>query len=268
MAFEGQRVMAFESRRAVEIAELIRRQGGDPFVAPAVREVPVEDNHEAFAFAERLFAGEFDMMILLTGVGTRALAEVLGSRYGPDRFPEALRQMTTVARGPKPAAALRELQAPATVIVGEPNTWHQVVEVVAARGERRIAVQEYGEPSPELLAALEALGARVSTVAVYQWAMPVDTAPLREAVQRLVSGAVDVALFTASIQVRNLFQIAALEGVEDQLQAAFGKVAVGSIGPTTTATLQAAGVIPALEPSHPKMGLLVKEMAERCPTTI
>ena len=73
MPFAGLRVLSFESRRATEIAELIRRQGGDPFVAPSMREAPIENNPEAFAFAERLFRGEFDMMILLTGVGTRAL---------------------------------------------------------------------------------------------------------------------------------------------------------------------------------------------------
>src|ERR1700693_5154414 len=86
MPFDGLRVLSFESRRATEIAELIRRQGGAPFVAPSMREAPIENNPEAFAFAERLFRGEFDMMILLTGVGTRALDKVLASRYTPQAF--------------------------------------------------------------------------------------------------------------------------------------------------------------------------------------
>lgn len=72
MPLDGLRVISFESRRSNEMAELIRRQGGAALVAPAVREVPIEDNPEAFAFAERLFRGDFDMMIFLTGVGTRA----------------------------------------------------------------------------------------------------------------------------------------------------------------------------------------------------
>src|ERR1700738_1511291 len=109
MPFDGLRVISFESRRANAIAELIRRQQGDAFVAPSMREAPLANNAEAFEFAERLFRGEFDMMILLTGVGTRALHKVLASKYPADRFPEALRSITVVARGPKPAAALREL---------------------------------------------------------------------------------------------------------------------------------------------------------------
>src|SRR6202140_4514055 len=117
MSFDGLRVLSFESRRASEMAELIRRQQGDPFVAPSMRCGPLEDNHTAFAFAERLFRGEFDMMILLTGVGTRALDKVLASRYPPQAFAEALRKIKVVARGPKPAAVLREMQVPITVNV-------------------------------------------------------------------------------------------------------------------------------------------------------
>ena len=80
MSFDGLRVIAFESRRANEIAELIRRQQGDPFVAPSMREAPLENNAEAFEFAERLFRDEFDMMILLTGVGVKALSSTGTSR--------------------------------------------------------------------------------------------------------------------------------------------------------------------------------------------
>ena len=81
MPFDGLRVVSFESRRATEMGELIRRQGGDPFVAPSMREAPIENNAEAFEFAEQLFRGDFDLMIFLTGVGTRALDKVLASRY-------------------------------------------------------------------------------------------------------------------------------------------------------------------------------------------
>src|SRR5690242_1172081 len=115
MPFDGLRVISLESRRANEIAELIRRQGGDPFVAPSMREAPIENNTEAFQFAERLLRGDFDMMVLLTGVGTRALNKVLATKFPENAFADALRKITIVARGPKPLAALREMQVPATV---------------------------------------------------------------------------------------------------------------------------------------------------------
>lgn len=83
MAFDGLRVLSLESRRAAEMAQLIRKQAGNAFVAPSMREIPLEENEEAFRFGERLFAGEFDMMVLLTGIGTRQLNRVLAARFPP-----------------------------------------------------------------------------------------------------------------------------------------------------------------------------------------
>ena len=263
MPFDGLRVVAFESRRANEIGELIRRQGGDAFVAPSMRETPLEDNHEAFDFAERLFRGDFDMVILLTGVGARALDKVLASRYPPQAFADALRKTTIVARGPKPAAALRDLQVPVTIMVGEPNTWREVLAATAARPERRIAVQEYGKSNSELLEGLRARGAEVTTVRIYQWALPEDVGPLNEAVQRIADGRADVALFTTSVQATHLFRLAAEAGIEEAVQAGLRRMVVASIGPTTTEALEEFGISPDITPSHPKMGFLVKETAEQ-----
>lgn len=263
MPFDCLRVVSFESRRANEIAELIRRQGGDPFVAPSMRETPIENNPEAFAFADRLFRGELDMMIFLTGVGTRALDKALASRFAPQAFAEALRKITIVARGPKPAAALREMQVPVTVNVPEPNTWRELLAAIEGRGERRIAVQEYGKSNPELVNALRGRGAEVTPVRVYQWDLPEDPGPLHEAVRRIVAGEVDVAIFTTSIQINHLFRIAAEADLEQPLRVALKRMAIASIGPTTTETLEVFGLNADITPTHPKMGFLVKETAEQ-----
>jgi len=263
MPFDGLRVISFESRRATEIAELIRRQGGEPFVAPSMREAPLENNNEAFDFAERLFRGDFDMMIFLTGVGTRALDKVLASRFPPNAFAEALRKITIVARGPKPMAALREMQVPVAVTVPEPNTWRELLAATANRPERHIAVQEYGKSNPELLAALRERGAEVTPVRVYQWDLPEDTGPLREEVRRVVEGQADVAIFTTSIQITHLFRIAAEACLDEPLHDALSRIVIASIGPTTSEALDEYDLRPDIAPSHPKMGFLVKETSEQ-----
>jgi uroporphyrinogen-III synthase len=263
MPFDGLRVISFESRRASEMAELIRRQAGDPFVAPSMREAPIENNPEAFEFAERLFGGEFDLMIFLTGVGTRALNKVLASRYPEEQFPEALRRITIAARGPKPLAALRELQVPVAVTAPEPNTWRELLAALDGRTERTIAVQEYGKSNPELLEALRQRGAEVTPVRVYQWDLPEDVGPLRQAVHRIAEGQADVAMFTTSIQIPHLFRIAAEEGLPDAMLQGLRRMAIASIGPTTTETLEEFGLEPDITPTHPKMGFLVKETAEQ-----
>jgi uroporphyrinogen-III synthase len=263
MPFDGLRVVSFESRRATEMGELIRRQGGDPFIAPSMREAPIENNLEAFEFAERLFRGDLDLMIFLTGVGTRALNKVLASRYPEEQFAEALRKIAVAARGPKPLAALRELKVPVAVTAPEPNTWRELMIALDGRAERRIAVQEYGKSNTELLEALRARGAEVTPVRVYQWDLPEDLAPLREAVHRIAEGRADVAMFTTSIQLLHLFRIAAEEQVTESMQPALGRMVIASIGPTTTETLEDYGLQPDITPSHPKMGFLVKETAEQ-----
>ena len=263
MPFDALRVVAFESRRATEIAELIRRQGGDPFVAPSMREAPIENNSEAFEFAELLFRGEFDMMILLTGVGTRALDNVLATHYPQETFREALRKICIVARGPKPAAALREMNVPVTINVPEPNTWRELLAAIANRPERSIAIQEYGKSNPEFLDALRARGADVTTVRVYQWDLPENTGPLREAVHRIADGRADVAVFTTSIQLTHLFRIAAEEKKEQALRQALATMAIASIGPTTSEALEEFGLAADITPTHPKMGFLIKETADQ-----
>ena len=268
MPFDGLRVVSFESRRATEMAELIRRQGGVPFVAPSMREAPIENNAEAFEFAERLFRGEFDLMIFLTGVGTRALCKVLASRYPEDRFADALRTIAVAARGPKPLAALREMKVPVAVTAPEPNTWRELLAALDGRTERTIAVQEYGKSNPEFMGALRARGAEVTPVRVYQWDLPEDLAPLREAVHRISRGEADVAMFTTSIQIPHLFRIAAEERVEDAVREGLRRIAIASIGPTTTETLEEFGLEADITPTHPKMGFLVKETAEQAASVL
>src|SRR3954471_8202444 len=99
MPFDGLRVLSLESRRAEEMATLIRKQGGEPFVAPSMREVPLEENAEAVDFGARLLGGEFDSVILLTGVGTRLLWKALLARYPEEDLKSALRRVTVVVRG-------------------------------------------------------------------------------------------------------------------------------------------------------------------------
>jgi uroporphyrinogen-III synthase len=245
------------------MAELIRRQGGDPLVAPSMREVPLAGNEEAFRFAERLLAGEFDMVVLLTGVGTRQLNRLLATRFPESAFADGLRATTLVARGPKPAAALREMGLTPAIVAPEPNTWRELLAATEERPERRIAVQEYGRPNPELLEGLRGRGAEVTAVRVYQWDLPEDPEPLRDAVRRLAAGEFQVVLFTTAIQINHLARVARELGIEEAALGALRRAQVASIGPTTTEALEEFGIHPYIEPSHPKMGFLVKEAADR-----
>lgn len=263
------RVVSLESRRAAEMESIIRSHGGDPLVAPSMREVPLEGNAEAFAFAEKLLAGDVNAMIFLTGVGTRALVDTLETRFSRDEILDALSRITTVARGPKPVKALRELGIPVGITVPEPNTWREILETLEAEPRgidlqgTTIAVQEYGISNEHLLNGLRERGARVIPVPVYRWTLPEDVEPLRNAVREIAAGRAEVVLFTTSTQVEHLLRIAAELGLEADVRAAFGRMAVCSIGPTCSETMEHLNVPVDLEPQHPRMGHLVKEASER-----
>lgn len=265
--FRGLRVLTFESRRSVEIAKLIETYGGVPVSAPAMREVPLSENEEALRFGRDLVAGSVDVVVFLTGVGARALLSIVSSEQPPELFLEALRKVRIAARGPKPTAVLREWKVPVDAIAPEPNTWRELLrsleDLPGGLHARRVAVQEYGASNPEFLEALRERGAIVRQIPVYQWALPEDTAPLREAVHAVVGGSVDVVLFTTGVQVSHLFQMAADPAEKEKLREGLRKKMVASIGPSTSETLASFGISVDMEPSHPKMGILVKEAAER-----
>ena len=220
----GLRVLALESRRAAEMAKLIENYGGRAIIAPAMREVPLESNTEALEFARTLSEQGFDIVIFLTGVGARFLVKIAESISLREQFVAGLRRAAIVARGPKPVAALKELGVPVTVAVPEPNTWRDLLRALDEKGAslplagRRVAVQEYGVSNAELIASLQERGAVVTRVPVYQWALPEDTGPLRNAVHAIANGEIDMALFTTSVQVAHL--LARCRGNESRITAA------------------------------------------------
>lgn len=270
-SFNGLRVAAFESRRAAELAQLITKFGGMPFVSPSLREVALPRNQAAIDFANRLITGQVDVVIFLTGIGTRMLIEQIERYVDRQRFLAAVGDIKSIARGPKPVAALRELGITPTFVVREPNTWRELLALLDQQlpvANLVVGLQEYGVANPSLVAGLEARGARVDAVHVYDWALPEDCAPLQENIRRIIDGEIDVALFTSASQVLNLLKLADDLGLESDLRSGFRQVVVGSIGPTTSEMLGNQELPVDFEPTHSKLGHLVREAAERAPTLV
>jgi len=267
--FHGRSVLAFESRRANEIETLISTFGGRPIVAPAMREVANESDAAALEFAEALIARRFDAVIFLTGVGVRALIDAVDRAGRREPFLSALADMKVITRGPKPVAALRELEIPVWVNAAEPNTWREVMTAVEAEsrdwplGGKRIAIQEYGVSNEELIDALRAGGADVTAIRAYQWAMPEDLGPLESAARALARGTVDVVVVTSGVQFVHFWRVVQTMGLEVDVMHGLDRALIASIGPSASAELRRHHIEPTFEPSHPKMGLLIREAAER-----
>ena len=262
--FGGLKVTSFESRRAKEIEKLIRYHGGVPRIAPSMREIPLSKSTDALKFAKNLIGEKFDIVILMTGVGTRALLKAVTTKYPEKEFIKALKKTTIVVRGPKPIAALREMRLKPNIIVPEPNTWRDILitldNEVQIKG-KRVAVQEYGISNKEFINSLRKKGAKVTPVPIYKWALPEDLEPLHNAIKSIKNSKEDISIFTSSQQIYHLFEEASQDGSQDELKEGFKKIVIASIGPTTSETLNRFGLSPDYEPDSPKMGNLIREVA-------
>ena len=264
--FAGLRVAAFESRRAAEVEQMLTRAGAIASVSPSMREIPLEDNDQVVQYARRLIAGEFDVVVLMTGVGLRLLVRAIERPIGREPFLRALATCITIARGPKPTATLKDWGLRPTHQAPEPNTWREILALIDAQvpvAGVPVAVQEYGLPNREFVAALESRGATVTGAPIYRWGLPTDTAPLEANVRRIADGRIDVVLFTSSQQVIHVLATAARLGLDEDVRRALQQAVIASIGPMTSETLRHESLPVDLEPDHPKMGHLIRAAAEQ-----
>ena len=258
--FDGLNVAAFESRHAAEMARLVQKSRGVPYVSASMREVPVDDNRIAVDFAHRLITGEVGIVIFLTGVGFRQLLGIVERHVQRTQYLDALSDITTIARGPKPVAAMKEVGLKPSLRVPEPNTWRELLTAVDQSvpvANQTVGLQEYGKTNPSLIAGLEARGAHVLNVPVYRWELPEDVEPLQSNVVALATGRRDVVLFTSAHQVTTVLQVARQLKLVDQLRQQLQRIVVASVGPTTSETLREADLPVDIEPEHPKMGSLI-----------
>lgn len=260
--FDGARVALLEARRGSEIAELVRRMGGVPRSAAAVREVPHLEHVPAFL--DRLHEGRFAVAIFLTGVGVTRLLREAQTLGRLDEAVAALRAVTTVCRGPKPSGVLRQYDVPVGIRVPDPYTTAELLESLAALPleGRGVALLHYGERNEALAAALIARGARLEELCLYEWQLPEDTTPLAALVRDIAAGSIDAIAFTSQIQCRHLFSIADTLGMYRLAEALRSRVIVAAIGPVCAEALKHHGITPHVVPSQPKMGFLVTELAD------
>jgi uroporphyrinogen-III synthase len=244
---------------------MISHHGGQAFVSPALREVPHPDPTAAVRFAQQAMTGQVDILIVLTGVGFDMLLDILNRRVDQQRFLNALRDVTTIVRGPKSDAALRRVDIRPSHRVEEPNTWREILMLIDDKvpvTNCHVVIQEYGRTNRSLIAGLEARGARVTSLPIYNWELPQDTGPLAANAQAIASGQREVLMFTSAAQVVNLLQMAQQLEMTGPLLAAMRVCVICSIGPTTSEELQTAGLTADFEPQSAKLGHFVREAAE------
>jgi len=256
-------ICSFESRRQSEMESLISKFGGHPFVAPTMRELPLESNQVALEFGKQLVAGEVDLIIFMTGVGADALLDALLTQHTESELLESLHKCKIAARGPKPVAALSKRQVRVDLRAPEPNTWCELAAELEQSdlelSGMHVAVQEYGQVNNELHEWLRSHGASVTSVIIYRWGLPDDLEPLKRAIHSTIDGEFHILMWTSAQQLVHTVQVADELGLKNPWLKAARECFNASIGPTASERLREYGIEPAMEPSHPKMAHLIRE---------
>lgn len=252
-------VAILETRTGAHLGELIARRGAVPMLAPALKEIPDVAPEAVASLLDRWHADPFKVVIFQTGVGTRALFQATDALGRTDEMLKLLAAAVVAVRGPKPTGELNARQVRIDARASSPFTTDNVVESLAGIAIDRapVLVQRYGAPNQALCDALEARGAVVQEIAMYRWALPADTQPLKDLLDALAGSRVDAVVFTSAVQVQNLFAVAAEHGCSGSLAGLLDGLVIASIGPVCSRALRSHGIAPSFEASPPKLGPLV-----------
>lgn len=256
-------VALLEARMSRELSRLVEKHGGAPLCAPALREVPASSGEVTRQMIDDLVNARHDVAIFMTGVAAALLFESAEQEGRRQELVRGLSSITTVARGPKPTAALRGFGVPPTLTAREPFTSAELIDALSGLPleRRRVVLFHYGERSATLAETLRARQVVLSECWLYRWLMPADTRALAELVASIISGQVDALVITCQVQVRHLFEVAQRLSLAPALADALrSDVVVAAMGPTCHATLQLHGVPVHVMPEVPKMGPLVRSL--------
>jgi uroporphyrinogen-III synthase len=254
------------ARRHEELSALLQRRGARVVHAPAIRLVPLADDALLLAATRQMLADPVDDLVVTTGIGFRAWLEAADGWGMRDDLTALLNDVRILARGPKSRGAIRA--------AGMTETWspesencdevlgHLLREDLTGR---RVAVQLYGEPCPELTDGLRRAGATVVEIPVYQWALTDDPEPLRRLVGQALAGTVDAITFTSAPAVGAMLSLAAEQNDEGALLHALRtRVVAACVGPVTAAPLERKAV-PTVRPDRARLGALVRALVADLP---
>ncbi len=257
----GRTIALAEGRQMEELAQMLEKDGAVALRCPMVGIVDATEPAPVRDWIEKLIAGRFGYVVLMTGEALRRLlgfAERAGRR---EAFVAALGRTRTLTRGPKPVQALRQIGLTPTRVADTPTTDGVIA---ALRQEplrdQTVGVTLYGEPNPALVQFLEEAGARVETVLPYVYAPAADADQVADLIARLAAGTIDAILFTSSSQVERLHEVAVERGLEGQLRAGLERSRVAAVGPVVAETLRRRGVRVDVCPDH---GFVMKNLVQQ-----
>lgn len=261
LSLSNRTIALAEGRQLEELAQMLEKEGATPLRCPMLAILDAPDDGPIVAWLDRLEAGAFAWLILLTGEGLRRLLACAERHGRRDALVAAIAKTQTITRGPKPARALKEINLSPTVTAQTPKTEGVIASLrsLDLRG-LTIGVQLYNESNPPLEQFLRDAGATPITVQPYIYAPAADAERIVQLLHGMADGRVDAIVFTSSPQIDRLFEVAAECQVLDLLQQGLAKTLVAAVGPIVQENLEKRGIVVHV---CPEQGFVMKNLVQQ-----
>ena len=254
------------ARRRKEFGAALERRGATVLYGPAIQIVPVEDDEALRLVTEQCLAEPPDVVVATTGIGFRGWVEAADGWGLGEELLACMSRALLLARGPKARGAMR-----AAGLTGEwspaSESSNEVLERLLTMDlqGRRVAIQQHGEPLPDVVEALQAVGATVVDIQVYRWQPPQQILPLEKLCRAVAEKSLDAVTFTSAPAAVSYLQTADRLGLGQPLRAAHEHdVLAVAVGPVTAAPLDRAGIT-VLQPERARLGSLVRTVVGALP---
>ena len=283
MSLHGIVVAITSSRRAFELASIVRNFGGIPYVAPTIG---IRNNisltSECNRFIDTIGHEKMHYFICMTGVAVFNLFRKINDSHQLDKVIELLNDTVVIARSNKPAAELKKFGI-STDYVPDINTIEGVFGLIRKFDlkKKNIGILWHGDFSVSFKGKLESLGAKVFEYSTYSYSTSLEennpgilkemgydyVAPTEEKIRKLIEdiigGTIDAITFTSPPAVKELFEFAIrnknMNLLKDRLN---NNVLVVSVGPSTSKMIENFQIKTDVMPSTYRMGAMVKELAD------
>ena len=233
LPLKGWTVAVPESRQLDVLTDMLTVRGATAVRCPLVSIHDSPNDAAIKAWLEVFCTSQVDDFIILTGEGIRRLTG-FAERFGmAEPWQLALTRVRKIARGPKPASALRPLNTKPDVLACAPTTDGVIAtlepEVLTGR---TMAVQLYGEVvNQKLQDFLIKKGAQLLLVAPYVYASDAESTQVVQLIQQIMAKHLDVLVLTSVVQINRLVDVAKKEGCEEALMVALKHTIIAAIGP-------------------------------------
>lgn len=283
MSLSNLNIAVTASRRAGELAQVIRSLGGRPYIAPTTgikrEEYTLLDVSK---FIELAKESRPDFVVFMTGPSVYSLIDLSSELGKKEPLINILRNTILVARSPKTQMSLFNFGLRPILIPTLDYTSTGVLQLLESMGvtEKKIAIIWHGASSRHLVDGLERLRNNIIEVFVYRYSETSDLNDTRilesmgfksflsdeTRITNLVTdinlGNIDAITFTSPPSVRGLLNFAKRLKLWETLQNSLNSITiVVAVGPSTARELEKNGVVVDVVPEVFKMKPMIDALA-------